>query len=63
MACKVMHIAACLLKNVSYKPIEDYPSYLKAEIGNSKYSKLSKLRKFDMQGFAHVVKTIEILQE
>lgn len=62
MACKVMHIVSCLLKNIPYEAIEDYPSYIKAEIGNSKYSKLSKLRKFDMQGFAHVVKTIEILQ-
>lgn len=63
MACKVMHMAACVLKNVPYERIEDYGLYVKNDIGTSRYSKLSKLRKFNAEGFAHIVKTVEILQE
>ena len=63
MACKVMHMAACVLKNVPYEHIEDYGTYVKTDIGSSRYSKLSKLRKFNAEGFAHIVKAVEILQE
>lgn len=63
MACKVMHMAACVLKNVSYDHIQDYSYYTKTDIGTSRYSKLSKLRKFSPEGFAHIAKTIEILDE
>ena len=63
MACKVMHIAACVMKNVPYVQIEDCSAYIKADIGFSRYSKLSKLRKFNAEGFAHIVKAIEILNE
>lgn len=63
MACKVMHMAACVLKNAPYEQIDDYGLYIKTDIGNSRYSKLSKLRKFNAEGFAHIVKAVEILQE
>ena len=63
MACKVMHMAACVLKNAPYERIDDYGLYIKTDIGNSRYSKLSKLRKFNAEGFAHIVKAVEILQE
>lgn len=63
MACKVMHIAACVLRNIPYEHIENYSDYIKVDIGFSKYSKLSKLRKFNSEGFAHIAKAIEILQE
>lgn len=63
MACKVMHMAACVLKNVPYEYIDDYSPYVRKDIGFSRYSKLSKLRKFTAEGFAHIVKAVEILQE
>ncbi|MCF0133903.1 MAG: nucleotidyl transferase AbiEii/AbiGii toxin family protein [Blautia sp.] len=63
MACKVMHIAVCVLKNIPYEHIKDYSAYIKAYISISRYSKLSKLRKFNAEGFAHVVKAIDILRE
>ena len=63
MACKVMHVAACVLKNVPYEQITDNGSYTKRNIGASRYSKLSKLRKFNLKGFAHVVEAVDILQE
>lgn len=63
MACKVMHMAACVLKNVQYEHIDDYSFYVKKDIGFSRYSKLSKLRKFNAEGFAHIVRAVEILQE
>ena len=63
MACKVMHIAACVLKDVPYEHIDDYGLYVKKDIGSSRYSKLSKLRKFNAEGFAHIVRAVEILQE
>ncbi len=62
-ACKVMHMTACVLKNVPYEQIDDFSIYVKKDIGFSRYSKLSKLRKFNAEGFAHIVKTVEILQE
>lgn len=63
MACKVMHMGACVLKNVPYEQIDDLSKYIKTDIGFSKYKKLSKLRKFNSEGFAHIVKAIELLQE
>lgn len=63
MACKVMHLAACVLKNVPYKRIERFDTYVRIDIGFSRYSKLSKLRKFNVEGFAHIVEAIEILGE
>ena len=63
MACKVMYMAACVLKNVPYEHINDYDLYIKKDIGVSRYSKLSKLRKFNAEGFAHIVRAVEILQE
>lgn len=63
MSCRVMHMAACVLKNVPYEHIHDYGLYIKKDIGSSRYSKLSKLRKFNVEGFAHIVKAVEILQE
>ncbi len=62
MACKVMHMAACVLKNVPYAQIDDYGTYVNKDIGFSRYSKLSKLRKFNAEGFAHIVKAVEILR-
>lgn len=63
LACKVMHMAACVLNNKPYEHIEDYSIYIKTDIGASRYSKLSKLRKFNTEGFAHITKAIEILDE
>lgn len=63
MACKVMHIAACVLKNVPYEQIDDYSLYSETDIGFSRYSKLSKLRKFNAEAFAHIIKAVEILKE
>jgi len=63
MACKVMHMAACVLKNIAYEHIDDYGFYVNKDIGYSRYSKLSRLRKFNAEGFAHIVKAVEILQE
>ena len=63
MACKVMHIAACVLKNVPYEQIDDYCLYSETDIGFSRYSKLSKLRKFNAEAFAHIIKAVEILKE
>lgn len=63
MACKVMHVAACVLKNVPYVHIDDCSLYVKKNIGFSRFSKLSKLRKFNAEGFAHIVRAVEILQE
>lgn len=63
MACKVMHMAACVLKNVPYEKIDNHEIYIKKDIGFSRYSKLSKLRKFNAEGFSHIARAVEILQE
>lgn len=61
-ACKVMYMAACVLKNEIFEKITDPTEYLTVNIGQSKYSKLSKLKKFDPLSFAYVVKAIQILE-
>ncbi len=63
LACSVMYIAACVLKKQVPKKIEQYNDYAYANISNSKFSKLSYLRKYDLKAFAYIVETIRLLEK
>lgn len=63
LACKVMYIAACVLKNQAPVKIENPETYLNENISKSKYGKLSYLRKYNAEAFACLVETIKLLGE
>lgn len=62
-ACKIMYLAACILRKSNFEKVIDCNLYLDCNIGKSNYSKLSKLRKFNAEAFAYVVKTVELLEK
>ena len=62
-ACKAMYLAACLLKRETFNRVTDPSSFRGANIGNTKYAKLSSLRKLDPEAFAYAVQAVELLQE
>ena len=63
IACKVMYIAACVLKNKKPIKIENPNTYLDVNIGNTKYGKLSFIRKYNAEAFAYVVETVNLLEK
>jgi len=63
LACKVMYIAACVLKNKMPISIENPNDYLSENIGNTKYGKLSFIRKYNAEAFAYVVETVRLLED
>ena len=63
IACKVMYIAACVLKNKEPIIIDNPNTYLDVNIGNTKYGKLSFIRKYNAEAFAYVVETVTLLEK
>ena len=63
LACKVMYIAACVLKNKAPVKIENPESYLGENISRSKFGKLSYLRKYNAEAFACLVEAIKLLDK
>ncbi len=61
-ACKTMYLAACMLKGEKFNRVIDPSIFRGANIGNTKYAKLSPLRKFDAETFAYAVQAINLLQ-
>lgn len=61
LACKVMYIAACVLKKQKPVTIENPNDYLSENIGHTRYGKLSFIRKYDIAAFAYVVETVRLL--
>lgn len=62
LACKVMYIAACVLKKQNPIKIQDANAYQSENIGNSKYGVLSYIRKYNAEAFAYLVETVPLLQ-
>lgn len=60
-ACKVMYMAACMLKGNTFKRIAEPSIFVGANIGRTRYAKLSSLRKYDGEAFAYVVQAVELL--
>lgn len=61
-AGKVMYLAASILKNREITHIKDPMIYKNANISASKYSKISFLRKLDIDGFAYAVEALRIME-
>ncbi len=62
-ACKVMYMAACMLKGEKFKKVTNPFSFAAANIGMSSFAKLSSIRKVDAEAFAYVVQAVQLLQE
>lgn len=60
-ACRVMHLASCLLARRSYVPIVSPEDYLQENIGKTRYKKLSYMRNQSAEAFAHVVEALRNL--
>ena len=61
-ACKVMCLAACLLKNVEFKRIEQPENYIKANIGTTKYKKLGYMKKRKLEAYGYLVEAVQLLE-
>ena len=62
-ACKIMYLAACLLKEREFSRITDGSIYEEEKISSKKYSKLSYLKKTDLTAFGYVVEAVRLLEE
>lgn len=63
MACKVMYAAACLLKNEEIRKLEANDEIIAEQIAIPKYSKLTKLRKYEPEGYVYVLEAVKLLSE
>lgn len=63
LACRVIYIAACLLKQTEPQIITDGTPYLKDNLSKTKFKKLSHLRKLRPETFAYVALAAKMLEE
>ncbi len=62
-ACRVMRLASCMLVGSPFTAIEDPESYQQANIGGSRYKKLSYMRRQNAKAFACIVESLRALNE
>lgn len=62
LACKVMYIASCVLKNHEIEKLEDLSTYQLVDISKTQFPKLSNIRKTSPIGFAYVVESLKLLE-
>ena len=62
-ASRVMYLASCMLTGQKFVPIADPDAFLQANIGKSKYKKLSYMRKQSTEAFAYIVEAIRLIGE
>jgi len=63
ISCKVMYIAACVLKNHEFQRIIDATAYARVNISDSRFKKLAPLRKLDLEAYAYTIETVRLLDE
>ena len=63
LACRVIYIAACLLKQTEPQIITDGTPYLKDNLSKTKFKKLSYLKKLRPEAFAYVALAAKMLEE
>lgn len=61
LACKVIYIAACVLKGCAPEKIVDPNQLIGEDIGNSRFGRLSYIRKYNAEAFGYLVKASRIL--
>ncbi len=59
----VMYIAACILKGETFFKITDVSAYAEAYIVDSRYSKLSYIRRMDLKAYGYLVEAVRLLGE
>lgn len=62
-ASRVMYLASCILTGQHFTPITNPQSFLQVNIGNSKYKKLSYMRRQSAEAFAYIVEAIRLIGE
>lgn len=63
ISCKVMYIAACVLKNHEFQRIIDTTTYAKENISDIRFKKLTPLRKLDLEAYAYAVEAVRLLDD
>lgn len=61
-ACKAMYLAACVLTGSTYKKIEHPEEYIDADIGKTKYKKLSYIKKYKLESYGYLVEAVRLLE-
>ena len=62
-ASRMMYLASCMLTGQSFTPVQNPEAYLQANIGKSKYKKLSYMRNQSAEAFAYIVESLQIIEE
>lgn len=62
-ACKVMYLATSLLKLIPFKKVINPEDYINVNIGNSRYRKLSFMRKQNLKAYGYLVEALHLLNE
>ena len=60
-ACRILYVASCILRNKPLKKITDFTLYAKEDISKTRFSKLSFMRKINLESFAYIVETAKVL--
>lgn len=62
-ACKVMYLAACLLKQKNFIKIEYPELYIDRKFDNKKYKGLSSIKKQKLEAYGYLVEAVHLLEE
>lgn len=62
-ACKVMYLAACLLKQKGFIKIEHPELYIDRKLDNKKYKGLSSIKKQKLEAYGYLVEAVRLLEE
>lgn len=62
-ASRIMYLASCMLTGQIFAPITDPKAFFQANIGKSKYKKLSYMRRQNTEAFAYIVEAIRLIGE
>lgn len=62
-ACRVMYMAACILKNKKFVRIENPEMYIKDSISKSKYKSLSYIKRIKLEAYGYLVEAVRLLGE
>lgn len=62
-ACRVMYLAACVLKRKPFGKIENPEGYMGENMAGSRYRKLSYIKKHKLEAYGYLVEAVRLLEE
>ena len=62
-ACRVMYLAASVLKRKSFEKITNPERYIAETISGSKYKKLSYIKKHNLEAYGYLVEAVRLIEE